>query len=113
MTVLCRLLEVSKSAFYKWHKQPVAIVTYDEFKLHMRVKKLFAKSRESLGSRELMKLLRKEGFNVGRYKVRSLMKKLGLVVKQRKAYKVTTKRKHSHAVADNLLNMNFNPGWCK
>jgi len=25
------------------------------------------------------------------------------------AYKVTTKRKHSDAVADNLLNQNFNP----
>jgi transposase InsO family protein len=32
-----------------------------------------------------------------------------LIVKQRTAYKVTTKRKHSDAVADNLLNMNFNP----
>ncbi|MCA1898287.1 MULTISPECIES: hypothetical protein [Shewanella] len=28
---------------------------------------------------------------------------------QRRAYKVTTQRKHSDAVADNLLNMNFNP----
>jgi putative transposase len=37
------------------------------------------------------------------------MKRLGLVVTQRIAYKVTTKRKHSDAVADNLLNMNFNP----
>lgn len=32
-----------------------------------------------------------------------------MVVAQRIAYKVTTKRKHSDAVADNLLNMNFNP----
>jgi putative transposase len=36
------------------------------------------------------------------------MKRLRLVVKQRIAYNVTTKRKHSDAVADNLLNMNFN-----
>ena len=37
------------------------------------------------------------------------MKKLGLIVTQRVAYKVTTKRKHSDAVADNLLNLNFKP----
>jgi putative transposase len=37
------------------------------------------------------------------------MAKLNLVVKQRVGYKVTTKRKHSDAVADNLLNQNFNP----
>ena len=36
------------------------------------------------------------------------MAKLNLVVKQRVGYKVTTKRKHSDAVADNLLNQNFN-----
>jgi putative transposase len=41
--------------------------------------------------------------------VKKLMNKLGLVVTQRIAYKVTTKRKHSDAVADNLLNQNFNP----
>ena len=31
------------------------------------------------------------------------------VVTQRQAYKVTTKRKHSASVADNLLNQQFNP----
>jgi len=69
---------------------------------------LFVASRKSLGSRELMKKLRAEGFQIGRYKTRALMKQLKLVVKQRVAYKVTTKRKHSDAVADNLLNQNFN-----
>ena len=56
-----------------------------------------------------MKKLREEGFQVGRCKVRRLMNKLGLVVTQRLAYKVTTKRKHSDRVAPNLLNQNFNP----
>ena len=37
------------------------------------------------------------------------MKKMKLVVRQRVAYKVTTNRKFSDAVADNLLNQNFNP----
>ena len=62
-----------------------------------------------MGYRELKKRLCKEGFNVSEYGVQKLMNKLGLVVTQRIAYKVTTKRKHSDAVADNLLNQNFNP----
>jgi len=37
------------------------------------------------------------------------MRKLGLKVQQRVAHKVTTRRKHSNRVADNLLNQNFNP----
>ena len=57
----------------------------------------------------MMKKLREEGFTIGLYRVRKLMDKLGLHVTQRVAYKITTKRKHSDAVADNLLNQNFNP----
>ncbi len=53
--------------------------------------------------------LREEGFKIARYKVRKLMTKLNLMVKQRLACKVTTKRKHSDAVEDNLLNQKFNP----
>jgi putative transposase len=50
---------------------------------YRRTKVLFKKSRQSLGSRQLMKKLRKEGFVVGRDKVIRLMDKLGLQVKQR------------------------------
>ena len=103
------MIQVSTSAFYAWLKRPAEIVSVDELHLYRRMKQLFKKSRESLGSREMMKKLREEGFQIGRYRVRSLMNKLGLVVTQRIAYKVTTVRKHSDAVADNLLNQCFNP----
>jgi len=57
----------------------------------------------------MTKKLREEGFEIDRFKVRRLMTKLNLTVTQRIAYKVTTKRKHSDAVADNLLNLSFDP----
>jgi putative transposase len=84
------------------------MISAQTLNLHRRAKALFETSRDSLGSRELGKKLRKEGFDITRYRVIRLMKCLGLVVAQRIAYKVTTKRKHSDAVADNLLNMNMN-----
>jgi len=102
-------MSVSRSAFYAWCKRPAKIISESELNLNRRCKALFKKSRQSLGSRQLMKNLRKEGFKIGRYKVISLMKKLKLHVKQRIAYKVTTMRKHSHSVADNILNQQFNP----
>ena len=102
-------MQVSKSAYYDWKKRPGEIISAEVLTLYRRMKELFAASRESLGSREMMKMLRKEGYQIGRYKVRKLMKKLKLIVKQRTAYKVTTQRKHTDAVASNLLNQNFNP----
>lgn len=38
------------------------------------------------------------------------MKQLGLTVKIKRKYRVTTQSKHHHPVADNVLNREFNPG---
>lgn len=102
-------MRVSTSAYYAWHKRPGQLISAHVLHLHRRMKALFKQSRESLGSREMMKKLREEGIEIGRYKVRKLMKRLNLIVTQRIAYKVTTKRDHRDDVADNMLNQNFNP----
>ena len=102
-------MQVSRSAYYAWLKRPAKLISAEELQLYRRTKALFKASRDSLGSRELSKKLREEGFKVGRYRTRTLMRKLSLIVRQRVKYKATTKRKHSDAVADNLLNQNFNP----
>ncbi len=107
--VLCRVMQVSTSAYYSWKKRPGQLIGAEVLLLHRRMKELFKQSRNSLGNREMMKKLREEGFGIGRYKVRNLMIMLNLKVTQRIAYKVTTKRKRSDDVADNLLNQNFNP----
>lgn len=100
---------VSSSAYYDWCKRPAQVIEAETLRLFRRIKVLFKESRQSLGSRQMMKHLRKEGFKIGRFKVRRLMKKLGLVVRQRQAYKVTTNSKHNNQVADNVLARQFNP----
>ena len=50
------------SAFYAWLKRPAEIISADELHLYRRMKRLFKKSRDSLGSREMMKKRREEGF---------------------------------------------------
>ncbi|WP_102531010.1 IS3 family transposase [Shewanella sp. 10N.286.52.B9] len=109
IALLSRVMNVSKSGYYDWHKRPVNVINLETLKLYRLVRQLFKQSRGSLGNREMVKKLRKEGYQVGRYLVRKIMYRLRLKATQRRAYKVTTQRKHSDAVADNLLNMNFNP----
>ncbi|WP_351018879.1 IS3 family transposase [Shewanella sp. AC91-MNA-CIBAN-0169] len=104
-----QVMSVSKSGYYDWHKRPANVISLETLKLYRLVRQLFKQSRGSLGNREMVKKLRKEGYQVGRYLVRKIMHRLRLKATQRRAYKVTTQRKHSDAVADNLLNMNFNP----
>ncbi|MCP4001366.1 MAG: transposase, partial [Gammaproteobacteria bacterium] len=88
------MMQVSSSAYYAWKQRPGQLISADVLHLNRRIKALFKQSRSSLGSREMMKKLHEEGIQIGRYKVRNLMKKLNLKVTQRIAYKVTTKRKH-------------------
>jgi len=73
-------MTVSRSAYYDWRRSGAKIISSQTWQLYQRMKALFAESRSSLGSRQMMKQLRKEGHTIGRYRVRSLMKKLGLVV---------------------------------
>jgi len=75
VTVLCRVMQVSTSAYYAWKKRPGHLISADVLHFNRRMKVLFKQSRNSLGSREMRKKLREEGFHTGRYKVRSLMSK--------------------------------------
>lgn len=105
--MLCEVMNVCRSGFYDWQLRKPKPIDMTEYRLARQARELFQASRGSLGSRQLMAKLREEGFVVGRYKVRNLMKRLGLKVYERQAYKITTLRKHSHAVANNVLNQDF------
>ena len=107
--LLCRLLSVQRSAYYDWRDRPCKVIPPEELALRRRMKVLFAVSRGSLGSRTMTENLRQEGFEIGRYKTRRLMKQLRLRVKQKRKYKVTTDSKHSFPVAENVLNREFSP----
>ena len=73
------------------------------------MKALFVASRGSLGSRTMRKNLNQEGFEIGRERTRRLMKSLGLKVRQKRKYKVTTDSNHKLPVAQNILNRDFSP----
>jgi transposase InsO family protein len=107
--LLCRMLNVQRSGYYDWQGQPAKVIVPEELALRRRMKELFAASRDSLGSRMMMKNLRQEGFEIGREKTRRLMKQLNLQVKRKRKYKVTTDSRHQLPVAENVLNREFSP----
>ena len=102
-------MQVSSSAYYDWNARGAELIDNAIWQLCHRMKLLFNESRQSLGSRQLMKQLRKEGFEIGRYRVRKLMKKLGLVVKRKKRFVLTTDSNHMLPVAENVLDRDFTP----
>jgi transposase InsO family protein len=82
-------------------------INVEEERLKQQVKEIFSFSKKSYGSRRILSELQSEGKKIGRYKVRSLMKRLDLKARTPKRYKVTTDSKHSYKVAPNILDRKF------
>lgn len=78
-----------------------------ELKLLVEVKALDKLSRSSYGSRRIAKSLQANGYAVGRYQARTLMRKACVECKQRRRYRVTTQSRHSLPIANNVLNRHF------
>ena len=117
VTLLCRVMGVSRSGFYQYLKFGRGYIMDTNFFLISRVRQIHSSTRGSYGSRRMSKQLREDGHDVGRYRARSLMKKAGVAFKYRKRFKKTTDSNHKLPVAANLLNRNFsvdrpNAVWC-
>jgi putative transposase len=107
--IMCRLMKVSRSGFYDYlHRFNCGTNDNPEkAALTTRVHEIFKEHRSKYGSRRIMKQLNEEGYDVGRDKVRRIMKLLGLKAKICRRFKVTTDSRHSFPVAPNILNRNF------
>ncbi|MDW2777940.1 IS3 family transposase [Pseudomonas sp. BEA3.1] len=89
------MLGVKRSSFYAWRKRQGRENPARDA-LRLLVIKHFNASRGASGSRTLMQELRHEGHEVGRYKVRALMREAGLKCKQRKP-RCEERREKAHA----------------
>ena len=112
--VLCRVLDVSRSAFYAWQRREPVV---EELLLLCLVLGIFRRSRKTYGARRISRQLRNEGHKVGRKQAATLMRKAEIEARTKKKYRHTTESEHKHRVSPNLLNREFdvkktNRVWC-
>jgi putative transposase len=104
---LCHLLAISRSGYYAARRrqaQPVA-----DCPVSARLKAAFAQSQQSYGSRRLQVVLCRDGLKIGRYRVRTLMKRQQLRPVWKRRFVHTTHSRHSLPSAQNVLDRQFNP----
>ena len=75
----------------------------------VHLKAAFIASHQSYGSRRLVTAMAHEGFHIGRYKVRRLMRQAALKPVWKREFVHTTDGKHDLPIAANMLNRQFNP----
>ncbi len=100
---------MSPSSYYRWLKCPVGKRQQEDLVLSEDIKRIFKKSRSTYGTPRMQRKLREEGKLHGKKRLGLLMKKLKLVPKAARRFKVTTDSNHSKPVAPNILGQQFNP----
>jgi putative transposase len=104
---MCRLLSVSRSAYYAWLNAKPSKRELEDNELKERIKQLFYEGRGNYGTRNIASGLRKQGMIASRRRIGRLMKAMGLACKTKRKFKVTTNSKHNAPIAPNLLNQQF------
>jgi putative transposase len=117
ISVLCRVMGVSRSGYHKYQATYNPERVDPDFQLVFKVGQIFTRSRSKFGSRRMSKQLKIEGHDIGRYRTRTLIKKAKTTVKYKKKFKRTTDSNHNQPIAPNLLNREFtvkkpNVAWC-
>ena len=106
--LVARVLEVSRSGYYKWLSRGPSRREIHDSVLKVLIEAAHNRSRGTYGPRRLQEeLAAAENQKVGRDHITRLRKEMGLKCIQKKKFKVTTDSNHHLPVAANLLQQKF------
>jgi putative transposase len=107
VALMCRVLQVSRSGYYAWHKRPVAERRRQDQRLALEVAAIHAESCGRYGSPRVHAELRERGQRIARKRVARLMRAAGLRARERRRFRCTTDAGHGMAIKGNLLARRF------
>ncbi len=109
ISLMCRLLGVSRSGFHAWEQRKPSARTVEDERLMAQIRSMHERSGGSYGARRIHLDLREEGERLGRKRVERLMRANGLsgYVKRRKFR--TTFSVQGVRVAEDLVERDFSP----
>ena len=107
VTTLCRVLQVSRSAYYGAVDRPPPRRQTSDVGLSARIRAIHRASRRAYGSPRIHAQLRHEDVRVGRKRVARLMALEGLRGRRPRRWCRTTDSTHAHPVAPNVLERRF------
>jgi len=105
---MCRVLEVSQSAFYDWVRRAPSPRELENARMLKAIRRIHADPKtECYGSPRVTVELRSTGFQCSEAKVARLMKAHGIRAKRAEHFQVTTDAKHHEPLSPNLLQQDF------
>lgn len=108
VSVLCEVLGVSRSGYYAWEKRPESGRSVRRRELVAQMREIHGeKYKASYGSPRMHQELVARGHEVSENTVAQLMRAHELRASTARKFRHTTDSNHSHPVADNVLNQEF------
>jgi transposase InsO family protein len=104
---MCRVLDVSRSGYYRWWRQAETKRESEEKALLDRIKEIYKRSRGTYGSPRITAELKAEGIECSKNRVARIMRKNGIIAKTKRKFRITTRSKHSRPVAENIVKQEF------
>jgi len=104
---MCEVLEVSRSRFYLWLRNPEPERSRANRVLLSEIRMAFDRNRQVYGSPRLTVELNDSGVSCSENRVARVMRLGGIRAVGKRKYRVTTQSKHKYPVAENLLNRQF------
>ena len=106
---LCDVLAVSRSGFYAWKTRGPSAHDKSDDRLAAEIAAAHAKSSRRYGSPRVHRALRRKGIRVGRKRIARLMRKTGLIGREKRRFRRTTDSNHTSPIAPNLVARDFEP----
>ncbi len=107
LSLLCRVLEVSRSGYYAWCTRRPSKRAQENARLAVAIQAAHVRTRQTYGPERLQAELREDGFPAGIGRIKRLRKKLGLRCTPVHRFTITTDSAHHLPVAENLLAQTF------
>ncbi len=108
MTVMCVVLEVSRSGYYAWEQRPESARSVRQRELVSEMREIHGeKYKGNYGSPRMVEELRSRGREVSENTVAKLMKENELRAATARKFRHTTDSNHADPVAENVLNQEF------
>ena len=109
LKLMCRVLSVTPQGYYQWKKRAPQRKLRERAQraLTDRIRVFHAESHRTYGSPRITKDLHESGEIVNKKKVARIMRENDIKARTKKRYKATTNSRHSHPVAQNILNRDF------
>ena len=107
VAAICRVLAVSESGYYAWHKPPPSLRARANARLETEIKAAHERSRQTYGPERMQADLADNGIQVGVHRIKRIRRQLGLRCKQKRKFIATTDSAHTLPVAENVLNRQF------